>query len=291
MDADQVDDSGTAEEPAPRLERMLPMGDPTSVVEFVDGLGLWQRTGVARARPRVLLNMISTVDGRASLGGRSGPLSSDADRELFHGLRAAVDAVLVGAGTVRTERYGRLVADASRRALRRRRGLEEEPLACIVSGRLAVDADIPLLQDQHSRVAVLTASAASLSLPAAGAHVDYVRTARAGILDLPAALVELSERFAVRTLLCEGGPHLAGQMLAAELVDELFLSVSPKLAGGEPAGGEALRILAGAELEPPVELELLGVLGSGSDLFLRYGVAGARERVSRETTASSSLAS
>jgi riboflavin biosynthesis pyrimidine reductase len=291
MDADTVDDSHTAAEPGLLLERMLPIGDPASVVEFVDGLGLWQSTGVAPERPRVLLNMISTADGRASLGGRSGPLSGEADRELFHGLRAAVDAVLVGAGTVRTERYGRLVADASRRELRRRRGLGEEPLACIVSGRLALDADIPLLQDPHARVAVLTASAAGLSLPTAAAHVDYVRTARAGVLDLPAALAELSERFAVRTLLCEGGPHLAGQLLAAELVDELFLSVSPKLAGGEPAGGEALRILAGAELEPPVELELLGVLRNGSDLFLRYGVAGARERVSRETTASSSLAS
>jgi riboflavin biosynthesis pyrimidine reductase len=235
--------------------------------------------------------MISTADGRASVGGRSGPIGGGADRELFHGLRAAVDGVLVGASTVRTERYGRLVADASRRALRRRRGLSEEPLACIVSGRLALDADIPLLQDPDARVAILTASAASLNLPTAGAQVDYVRTARSGVLDLPAALAELRERFAVRTLLCEGGPHLAGQLLAAELVDELFLSVSPKLAGGEPAGGEALRIVAGAELEPPVELELLGVLRSGSDLFLRYGVLGACERVSRETTASSSLAS
>jgi riboflavin biosynthesis pyrimidine reductase len=291
MGADPVDDPHAADEPHLLLERMLPAGDPASVTEIVDGFGLWQSSGVAAKRPRVLLNMIATADGRASLGGRSGPLSDEADRELFHGLRAAVDAVLVGAGTVRTERYGPLVRDASHRALRRRRGLGEEPLACIVSGRLALDADIPLLRDPDARVAILTASAASLSLPRTAAHIDYVRTARAGVLDLSAALAELSERFAVRTLLCEGGPHLAGQLLAAGLVDELFLSVSPKLAGGEPAGGEALRILAGAELEPPVELELLGVLRSGSNLFLRYGVLGARERVSRETTASSSLAS
>ena len=59
----------------------------------------------------------------------------------------------MGAGTVRTERYGRIVPDASRRALRRERGLSEEPLACIVSGRMALDEDLPLLQEPAARVA------------------------------------------------------------------------------------------------------------------------------------------
>lgn len=75
------------------------------------------------------------------------------------------------------------------------------------------------------------------------------------------------------TLLCEGGPHLARQLLGAGLLDELFLSISPRLAGGEPSGGEALRIIAGAELETPAELELLNVLSSASTLFLRYGLS------------------
>ena len=76
-------------------------------------------------------------------------------------------------------------------------------------------------------------------------------------------------------MLCEGGPHLAWQLLAAGLLDELFLTVAPMLAGGEPSSGEALRILAGDELVPPRELELLGVLSSGAELFLRYGVLAA----------------
>ncbi len=271
-----------------RLKRLLPPGDPATVAEIVEELGLWDRPLPTPDRARVMLNMISTADGRASVGGRSGPISDRADRKLFHGLRAAVDAVLVGAGTVRTERYGRIIPDASRRQERRRRGLSEEPLACIVSGRLALEEDIPLLGEPSARVVVLTASAASL--PASAAHVDYVRAARDGALDLPAALAELRERFAVHSLLCEGGPHLACQLLAAGLVDELFLSLAPLLAGGEPSGGQALRILAGDELDPPVELELLGALRGGSHLFLRYGVS-APERVSRETTLSSSLAS
>ena len=77
-----------------------------------------------------------TADGRATIGGRSGPIGNRADHELFHALRTAVDAVLVGAGTVRAEHYGRLVREDSARALRRARGLAEEPLACIISASL-----------------------------------------------------------------------------------------------------------------------------------------------------------
>jgi riboflavin biosynthesis pyrimidine reductase len=287
MDAHADPDPRPARARRVRLQRLLAPGDPASVEEIVEELGLWQRPVPAHGRGRVMLNMISTADGRASVGGRSAPISDPADRELFHGLRSAVDAVLVGAGTVRTERYGRIIPDAARRRERQSRGLSEEPLACIVSARLALEADIPLFAEPSARVAILTASAASL--PATPAHVEYVRAERDGQLDLPAALAELRERFGVHTVLCEGGPHLACQLLAAGLIDELFLSLAPLLAGGDPPGGQAPRILAGTELEPPVALELLGALRSGAHLFLRYGVS-ARERVSRETTLSSSLA-
>jgi len=272
--------SAISQEPL-TLRRLLPSGDPATAQEIVASFGLDALAasgppGVGgRERPYVVLNMISTVDGRASLGGRSGALGNRADRELFHGLRTAVDAVMAGAGTVRAERYGRIIPDESRRRLRRERGLSDEPLACIVSGRLSLEADIPLLADPAAKVAIVTSSTASLQ--GVAAQVDYIRAERDGRLDLPAALAELRERFAVRTLLCEGGPHLGAQLLGAGLLDELFLSLSPLLAGDDlSAGGDALRILAGAALSPPVELELLSVLQSESHLFLRYGVLGAR---------------
>ncbi len=97
----------------------------------------WQ-SPAHRNRPYVVLNMVSTADGRATLDGRSGPISDPADRALFHALRTAVDAVMAGAATVRVERYGRIIPDASRRARRVERGLSAEPLACIVSGRLSL---------------------------------------------------------------------------------------------------------------------------------------------------------
>lgn len=255
---------------APPLEPLLPAGPPLTAAQLVEELGFWERAGEPPPRPRVLLNMVSSLDGRATLEGRSGQLSGPADRELFHALRAAVDAVLVGAGTVRTERYGRMIADASVRTRRAERGLPEEPLACIVSGRADLDADVPLLSRAEAQVVLLTCSQARLL--DASAHLDYVRQPGEK-LDLAAALQELTKRFGVQLVLCEGGPHLAGELLAAGLVDELFLSLSPQLAGGEPATGLGLRIVAGAELVPPAPAQLRGVLREGSTLFLRYDVS------------------
>ncbi len=272
------DDAGTparvADPDAPvRLRRLLPGGESVSAGELVDAIDLPARARSAgRRRPYVLLNMVSTVDGRASLDGRSGQLGNRADRELFHALRAAVDGVLVGAGTIRAERYGPMIRDRAVRARRRERGLREQPLACIVSGRLSLPSDTPLLADADSQIAILTPSSASLT--GVAAQLEYVRAERDGALDLPRALAELGERLGVRTLLCEGGPHLNAELLLAGLVDELFLSISPMLAGGEDVSGESLRIIAGRQFEEPLPLELLSALESESHLFLRYGVRG-----------------
>ncbi len=226
-----------------------------------------------------MLNMVSTIDGRVTISGRSGSLGNRADRALFHGLRGAVDAVMAGAGTVTAERYERIIREPAQRELRVRRGLAAEPIACVVSGELSLPEGIPLLAEPAAHVVILTASRASL--PASGARIEYVRAEREGALDLPAALAELQDRFGVRTLLCEGGPHLNSALLAAGLVDELFLSLSAKLAGDTADGLPALRIVAGAAFDPPVELELLGACESDSQLFLSYGVrASAAARVS-----------
>jgi 5-amino-6-(5-phosphoribosylamino)uracil reductase len=251
------------------LEPLDASGERISAIELTDRLGLWERPSEPPSRPLVRLNMIATADGRATLSGKSGPLSAAADRQLFHALRATADAVLAGAGTVRAERYGRLLPDASLREERERRGLSPEPLACVVSGRLMLPEDLPLLRQPDTGVVLLTTSEASL--PELGAQVDYVRTPGPP-LDLPAALAELTSRFAVTSVLCEGGPHLAWQLLDAGLLDEIFLTIAPLLAGGDPSGGEALRMLAGGELDPPARLDLLKALRGESYLFLRYAV-------------------
>ena len=204
-----------------------------SADDALAGLCLEQREPPGGKRPYVLLNMISTADGRATIEGRSGPLGNRADRELFRGLRRSVGAVMAGAGTIRAERYGRMIRAEASRSWRREHGLSPEPLAVIVSARLALPPGLPLLACADARVVILTSSEATL--PALAATVEYVRASRDGSLDLAQALEALRERFGVRTLLCEGGPHLNSHLLLAGVVDELFLSLSPKLAGDPPA--------------------------------------------------------
>lgn len=241
---------------AARLRRLLPPGQPTTVDDFVAGL----------APPALSLNMIATADGRASLEGRTASLGNRADRELFHALRAISDAVLVGASTVRRERYGRIIRDPDVRARRLRAGRTEEPLAVIVSQSLHLSPELPLLATPGARVVVLTGGDGEV--PPCRASVEYIREPGDGGVDLTRALARLRERFAVDAVLCEGGPRLNADLLEAGLVDELFLSVSPKLAGG----ADALRIVHGAELAPPRELELISALESDSHLFLRYAL-------------------
>jgi riboflavin-specific deaminase-like protein len=257
-----------------QLFRLLPPGGAESPLEVAQALSRSLRPAGERSRaegrPYLILNMISSADGRATIGGRAGPLGDAADRELFHALRTVTDAVLVGAGTVREERYGRMIKDPAIRKRRLEEGRSEEPLACIVSGRMDLPEDLPLLATPDAPVLIVTNSEASLASP--GADVRYLRAEREGMLDLHAALCELRERYAIELLLCEGGPHLNANLLAAGLVDELLVTLAPKLAGGDPARGEALRIVAGALLQTPLELELIGLLRSDSELFLRYAV-------------------
>src|SRR5687768_12582224 len=166
--------------------------------------------------------MVASLDGKAVVEGRTRQLGGEADRQLFHQLRTQADAIMVGAGTVRTERYGRAVQNQELRAKREEEGLDPRPLTGSVSGRLNLPAALPLLQDPESRVA--TATAADHELAGTRAQVEYLRTGD----DLPLLMATLRERHGVRSVLCEGGPTLNFHLLAAGLVDELFLCTSPK---------------------------------------------------------------
>jgi len=226
--------------------------------------------------PRLLLNFVATADGLAAIGGRSGPIGGPGDRAVFHALRGHVDAVMVGAGTARREHYGPLVRSPQVRAQRAARGLEEQPLAVIVSKSVDLPPDLPLLADAQSRLVVLTNGEGTLA-PAA-ASVEYIRTGGDDV-DLATGVAELRGRLGAKTILCEGGPTLAGSLFAAGAVDELWLTIGPRAGGG----GAGPRILGGPALDPPAELELRSAARCGQELFLRYGAASAA-RVSRITT-------
>jgi riboflavin-specific deaminase-like protein len=212
------------------------------------------------ARPYLALNMVSSLDGKATIDWRTKGLSTELDRQLFHALRTQVDAVMVGAGTVRAERYGRIAKNDELRDERESAGLAREPVAVVVSARLDLPVDLPLLGEPGQRVVIATGSDASL--PDTPADVEYERVGD----DLPLLMARLRADRGIRSVLCEGGPTLNSFLLAAGLVDELFLTLNPKLAGG----AAALTIVAGRELVEPAELELISLAAGGGDLFTRW---------------------
>jgi len=216
-------------------------------------------------RPYLVLNMVTTADGRVTIGGRSGPIGNEADQDLFHALRTRVDAVMVGAGTLRAEKYGRLVRKPERREARARAGLEPDPLAVIVSGRLDLPDDLPMLHEPDQEVLVATFS--DRELPGAAA-IRYLRF-KDGVVDIPRLLAILRGR-GVRSVLCEGGPTLNAELLRAGGVDELFHCLAPKLAG-EP---DAPTMVTGV-LHETVGLEVVSLLESDSHVFIRFYIRGA----------------
>jgi riboflavin biosynthesis pyrimidine reductase len=181
------------------VRRLTPDPDETTVEQQLDSYEPWEEA--REERPFVAVNFAATI------GGVSGPIGSDADTAMLVGLRTRFDAVMIGAGTMRAERYS---------------GLDK---------RLIV-----------------------------------VESGPDGRVDLAALLRSLREE-GVRALLCEGGPTLHGALQALGLVDELFLTVAPKL-----TGGEAPRILEGV-LPETAELDLAWLLEQDGELFARYRVA------------------
>jgi riboflavin biosynthesis pyrimidine reductase len=243
------------------VRRLVPDPGPTTVAEQLDDYRPWDDPPAGR--PHIALNFAATLDGRATIDGRSGPIGSGADTAMLAGLRRRFDAVMVGAGTMRVERYGRVIRDPAARSRREALGLPGDPLMVIVGG-LDLPWDAPLFTDGGGKVLLVTGETDG-EPPATATPVEIVRETGepGGRVDLAAALRSLREVHGVRALLCEGGPHLHSQLQAAGLADELFLTIAPKLVG---AGSS---ILEGA-LPEVAELELCWLLQEGSELFARY---------------------
>jgi riboflavin biosynthesis pyrimidine reductase len=184
------------------VRRLIPDPGETTVSEQLDSYRPWEQA--PEDRPFVAMNFAATVDGRATIGGVSGPIGSETDTAMLAGLRSRFDAVMIGAGTMRAERYA---------------GLEK---------RLIV-----------------------------------VESGQGEWADLSDLLRSLREE-GVRAVICEGGPTLHGSLQAAGLVDELFLTIAPKL-----TGGGAPHILEGA-LAEVTGLELAWLLEHEGELFARY---------------------
>lgn len=246
------------------LRQLIPHDAAVEVPELLESLRLEEHA--PPHRPYTIVNFVASADGRATFAGRSGQLGDDGDHVLFHGLRSTVDAVMAGTGTLRTERYGRLISKADVREERQRAGRAAEPLACTVTRRGDVPLDIPLFESPEARIVVF--SPGELELDGVRAEVEVVEL-DPGELTLVTVMRHLRTHHNVRSLLCEGGPTLFGSMIQEQVVDELFLTVAPKLTGG----GTGPTVTSGPELPEPGTLNLIWALERAGSLYLRYALS------------------
>lgn len=216
-------------------------------------------------RPFVQINFVSSADGAATASGRSAGLSSPADKKIFALGRDLADVVLVGAGTAVVEGYRGVKRTEVRAERRARLGLSELPPIAVVTGRCSIGPLTPLIADTQVAPIVLTTKAAPArcrdELAEAGADVIIAGATK---VDPHRALAELADR-GLRRVCCEGGPHLFGELLAANLVDQLCLTLAPLL-----TGGDAPRIAVGGFPPEPTRMDLASVLTDDGFLMLRY---------------------
>lgn len=185
-------------------------------------------------RPWVLLNMVASTDGATALAGRSGGLGGPADHATFRAVRAVADVIVAGASTVRAESYGPPRTSAELQAMRIARGQAPFPRLAVVTRSLDLDPTSEMFTAAPEPPLVLTGRGAPAERHAALGHVAEVHEVGDDGVDLAAALALLGD-LGARTVLCEGGPALNGQLLAADLVDELNLTIAPVLAAGRSA--------------------------------------------------------
>jgi riboflavin-specific deaminase-like protein len=246
------------------MERLFPDPGPASVDQQVAGLELAEHA--EDDRPYVITNFALTLDGRATIGGRSGQIGSDTDTAMLVGLRTAVDAVMIGAGTMRAERYGPPVSDPRKRERRVSLGLAPDPLMVIV-GSLDLPWDAPLFTEAEGEVVIFTGDEGDPPPTATSLAVERSE----GMVDLTSAMGNLRQERGIRSVLCEGGPGLHAQLIERKLIDELFVTHAPKLAGGEGPG------LVSGLPERERDLQLLWLLHEPEtgELFARYRVPAA----------------
>ena len=212
--------------------------------------------------PYLACNLISTLDGRATVGGSTERLGFHADARVVMRLRTFADAVIIGAGTMRVERYDRMIPVPRLRAYRAQIGMPEDPLTVIVTDSMDLPWDTGMFTDGSGKVLLATSSRATP--PATATAVEVERFPER--VNLAALLERLARERGVRTVLCEGGPTVLNGVIEAGLADDLFLTLNPVLAG------EGERGLMHGALSSPVRAALTWALEAEGELFTRWRI-------------------
>jgi riboflavin biosynthesis pyrimidine reductase len=244
-----------------RVDRLWP--DPAGDLLLDDAFGQLSLPDAPAGRPLVGVNMVTSIDGRAQLGGLAEGLGSRADRRLMRLYRAAYDAVASGAGTLRADDFYSWLPDdlAAQRAAR---GRPAQPLALLIAGGGPLPTDRRFFEnhEQPRAVAVGVGSPHAREVPLRGVETWVAPTA----VPQPGWLLQRLASLGVRSLLIEGGPTVNSAFLAAGAFDELYWTVGARL-----VAAEALPMIASLpEGGPPRPARLVSAHRSGDELFLRY---------------------
>ena len=214
----------------------------------------------------VRLNMISSIDGAITVGGKSGALGGPPDHKVFMTLRSWADVIFVGAGTVRAEQYGPARLDADVQQRRRERGQLPLPPIAVVTGSANFDFDAPFFRDTTVKPLLVTSGSRAPGIAAQASDAADVIAAGTDAVDLRDAIAQLRAR-GLRCVLAEGGPGLNSELARDDLLDELCLTLSPRL-----VGGDGPRIIAGDQFMPPIEPALVHLLEEDRFLFMRLAL-------------------
>ncbi|WP_193597935.1 dihydrofolate reductase family protein [Microbacterium sp. YJN-G] len=228
----------------------------------LDDAALLAQTAFPAGRVWLRANFVASVDGAATRGGLSGGLGDAADRRLFGLLRRPADVVLVGAGTLRDERYEGLRVDDASVAWRRDAGMPPHPVLATVSRELDLDPASAVFADAPVRPIVYTVASAPAARRTALEEVADVVVIGEEDAD-PARLRDDLAVRGLRRIHSEGGPHLFGSLLAAGAVDALHITLAPTV-----ERGQADRIAQGVAV--PTRARLASVLRAGDELLLHY---------------------
>ncbi|KHS53837.1 pyrimidine reductase family protein [Brevibacterium linens] len=247
------------------LERGAPIPDPLTPYLDVD-----------RTQPRhecwVTGHMVAGLDGTAAIHGRVGALSTEPDQDLFRRMRQIADVVMVGAQTIRNEGYAPMHLDESAREQRRMRGQSEMPPVAIVSRSLDLDwsSQVFTAAPEHARTIVITCAKADPVRLAAAEQAATVIIAGEERVE-PAAALQALAGLGYQVVLCEGGPRWLGELVAADRLDELCLSISPMM------GGDALPVSVAPPGAGIAQFSLKSTMVADDTLFLRYEAKPAAE--------------
>ncbi|HAI52622.1 MAG: dihydrofolate reductase family protein [Limnochordia bacterium] len=223
----------------------------------------WELPG---SRPLIACNMVMSLDGKVTAGGalKPGSLGSPFDLETMHVIRSHFDAVLSGGQTVRQHPFY-LGVPAELEGARRAKGLAFQPLSIVLTRSGQLQPDTPLFQNPPRPPLIITTPEGAASLPPEIEASSMVETLAE---PTPAAVAQLLwEKHGVKRLLVEGGPSVNFQFMQAQILDELFITLAPKLVG---LLSDLTLAMGGQLLPQPREVELLSVHRHGQELFLRY---------------------